>query len=76
MLVRDVMTYNVVTVPSGIPIFEAERLLEAHKFERLPVVDTGKPFSGHVSQPRGTPVCSVQIDRQRDYEDECRNGQS
>ena len=42
MLVRDVMTYNVVTVPSGIPIFEAERLLEAHKFERLPVVDKGK----------------------------------
>ncbi len=42
MLVRDVMTYNVVTVPSGIPIFEAERLLESHKFERLPVVDKGK----------------------------------
>jgi len=42
MLVRDVMTYNVVTVPSAIPVFEAERLLESHKFERLPVVDKGK----------------------------------
>jgi acetoin utilization protein AcuB len=36
------MTYNVVTVPSTIPILEAERLLEAHQFERLPVVDKGK----------------------------------
>ncbi|MGO8991149.1 MAG: CBS domain-containing protein [bacterium] len=42
MLVRDVMTYNVITVPSTIPVFEAERLLESHKFERLPVVDKGK----------------------------------
>jgi acetoin utilization protein AcuB len=42
MLVRDVMTYNVVTVPSTIPILEAERLLEAHQFERLPVMDKGK----------------------------------
>jgi acetoin utilization protein AcuB len=36
------MTYNVITVPSTIPVFEAERLLESHKFERLPVVDKGK----------------------------------
>jgi acetoin utilization protein AcuB len=42
MLVRDVMTYNVVTVPSTIPVLEAERLLESHQFERLPVVDKGK----------------------------------
>jgi acetoin utilization protein AcuB len=42
MLVQDVMTYNVVTVPSTTPILEAEQLLEFHKFERLPVVDKGK----------------------------------
>jgi len=42
MLVRDVMTYNVITIPSTITVFEAERLLESHKFERLPVVDKGK----------------------------------
>ena len=42
MFVRDVMTYNVVTVPSTTPVLEAERLLEFHKFERLPVVDKGK----------------------------------
>jgi CBS domain-containing protein len=35
MLVRDVMTHNVVTIPSNMPILEAERLLEFHKFERV-----------------------------------------
>jgi len=42
MLVRDVMTYNVVTIPSSTPVLEAERILEFHRFERLPVVDKGK----------------------------------
>ena len=42
MLVRDVMTHNVVTIPGNMPILEAERLLEFHKFERLPIVDKGK----------------------------------
>ena len=42
MLVRDVMTSNVVTIPSDTPVLEAERILEFHKFERLPVVDKGK----------------------------------
>ena len=42
MLVRDVMTHNVVTISSNMPILEAKRLLEFHKFERLPIVDKGK----------------------------------
>jgi len=42
MLVRDVMTSNVVTIPSSTPVLEAERILEFHRFERLPVVDKGK----------------------------------
>jgi len=42
MLVRDVMTTNVVTIPSSTPVLEAERILEFHRFERLPVVDRGK----------------------------------
>ena len=42
MLVRDVMTSNVITIPSDTPVLEAERILEFHKFERLPVVDKGK----------------------------------
>ena len=42
MLIQDVMTHNVVTIPSDTPVLEAERILEFHKFERLPVVDKGK----------------------------------
>ena len=41
MLVRDVMTYNVVNIPSSMSVLEAERILEFHKFERLPAVDNG-----------------------------------
>jgi len=36
------MTNNVVTIPSNTPVLEAERILEFHKFERLPIVDKGK----------------------------------
>ncbi len=42
MLVRDVMTHDVITISSNLPILEAKHLLESHRFERLPVVDKGK----------------------------------
>jgi acetoin utilization protein AcuB len=42
MLVKDVMTWNVITVPSNTPVLEAERLMEAQRFARLPVVDKGR----------------------------------
>lgn len=42
MLIRDVMTTNVVTVPSSTSIADARRIMEAHRFRRLPVVDKGK----------------------------------
>jgi acetoin utilization protein AcuB len=42
MLVRDIMTSNVITIPSDTPMFEAEKIMEFHKIERLPVVDKGK----------------------------------
>ncbi len=42
MLIRDIMTTNVITIPSDTPIFEAERIMEFHRFARLPVVDRGK----------------------------------
>lgn len=42
MLVRDIMTSNVVTIPSDTPVLEAEQIMLFHKFERLPVVDKGK----------------------------------
>lgn len=42
MKVKDVMTWNVVTVSSDTPMMEAKKLMEAHKVRRLPVVDKGK----------------------------------
>ena len=42
MYIRDIMTTNVVTIPSSTSIAEARRIMEAHGFSRLPVVDKGK----------------------------------
>jgi len=42
MYVRDIMTTNVVTIPSSTSVAEARRIMEAHGFGRLPVVDKGK----------------------------------
>ncbi len=42
MHVRDIMTTNVVTIPSNTTIISAKRIMETHKFRRLPVVDKGK----------------------------------
>jgi len=42
MYVRDIMTTNVVTIPSSTSIAEAKKIMEAHRFRRLPVVDRGK----------------------------------
>ena len=41
MHVRDIMTTNVVTIPSSTSIADAKRIMEAHRFRRLPVVDKG-----------------------------------
>jgi acetoin utilization protein AcuB len=42
MLVLDIMTSNVITIPSDTPVLEAEQIMAFHRFERLPVVDKGK----------------------------------
>lgn len=42
MFVKDVMTMNVVNIPSNTSITDAKRIMEAHKIRRLPVVDRGK----------------------------------
>jgi len=42
MYVRDIMTSNVVTIPSATSIAEAKRIMQAHRFRRLPIVDKGK----------------------------------
>lgn len=42
MKVKDIMTWNVVTVTSDTPIMEARKIMETHRIRRLPVVDRGK----------------------------------
>ncbi len=42
MLVKDVMTTNLVTIPSNTSVLEARKIMETHHIRRLPVVDKGK----------------------------------
>ena len=42
MLVRDIMTTNVITIPSDALMVEAGKIMDFHRIERLPVVDRGK----------------------------------
>ncbi|MFC1999515.1 CBS and ACT domain-containing protein [Chloroflexota bacterium] len=42
MLIREVMTTNVVSIPSDTSLAEARRILDFHKFRRIPVVDRTK----------------------------------
>jgi acetoin utilization protein AcuB len=51
MLIKDVMTAKVVTIPSDTSLSDAKRILQAHKFRRLPVVDKGK-LQGVVTEHR------------------------
>lgn len=51
MKIRDVMTWNVITVSSDTPIMEARKIMEVHNVRRLPVVDRGK-LVGMVSKER------------------------
>ena len=51
MLVKDIMTENVVTVPSKTSIGETKKIMKERKFRRLPVVDNGK-LVGVVTEDR------------------------
>lgn len=42
MIVSDVMTTNVVSIPSHTSLAEARKILDAHHLRRLPVIDRGK----------------------------------
>jgi acetoin utilization protein AcuB len=42
MKIKDIMTWNVISVSSDTPIMEARKIMETHKIRRLPVVDKGK----------------------------------
>ena len=42
MYVKDVMTMNVVNIPSNTTISDAKKIMDAHKIRRLPIIDRGK----------------------------------
>jgi len=42
MYVKDVMTMNVVNIPSNTTISDAKKIMDVHKIRRLPIVDRGK----------------------------------
>ena len=42
MLLRDIMTTNVVTISGDMPVTEARETMKAHKIERIPVAEKGK----------------------------------
>lgn len=42
MIIRDVMTTNVVSIPSTTSLADARRIMDAHRIRRLPVIDKGK----------------------------------
>ncbi|MBM4463002.1 MAG: CBS domain-containing protein [Chloroflexi bacterium] len=42
MFIRDVMTTNVVTIPSSTSLAEAKRIMDFHHLRRVPVVDKGR----------------------------------
>ena len=42
MYVRDIMTTNVITIPSSTSIIDAKRIMGEHRCRRLPVVDKEK----------------------------------
>jgi len=51
MFVKDIMTMNVVTIPSNTSVSDAKRIMEAHRIRRLPIVDRGK-LVGMVTEHR------------------------
>ncbi len=50
MLVRDVMTRDVVTIPSTTSIYDAKKTMEKHKFRRLLVVDKKEKLVGIITE--------------------------
>ena len=42
MKIKDIMSYNVVTIPGKTSFSEAKRIMETHHISRLPVVDKNK----------------------------------
>lgn len=42
MIVADIMTTNVVSIPGDTSLAEARRIMDTHHIRRLPVIDRGE----------------------------------
>jgi len=42
MKIKEIMTYNVVSIPSNTSVAEAKRIMLGHKIKHLPVIDKGQ----------------------------------
>jgi acetoin utilization protein AcuB len=52
MLVKEIMTPNVVTVPRNTPVTDALKIMREHNFSRLPVVDSRGRLIGLITRNR------------------------
>ncbi|MFC1871499.1 CBS domain-containing protein [Chloroflexota bacterium] len=52
MLVKDVMTTNVITITPDTSIGDAQKIMKDNNFRRLPVVDSGGRMVGVVTETR------------------------
>jgi acetoin utilization protein AcuB len=66
MLIKDIMTRNVITMPSTTSIGDAKKFMKDHKLRRVPVVDDGKLVGiitkdrlDHFSPPAPAPLWQV-----------------
>ena len=51
MLIKDIMTKNIVTISSDTSLGDAKKIMKEHKLRRIPVVDKGK-LAGIVTEER------------------------
>ena len=42
MIIRDIMVTNIVSIPSTTSLYDARKIMDAHRIRRLPVIDKGK----------------------------------
>jgi acetoin utilization protein AcuB len=71
MFIRDIMTKNVITVPSDTSITEAKNIILENKIRRLPIVDNGK-LVGIVTKNR----LGLQVNSHTGSSDQSTNGKS
>ncbi|MEM4310988.1 MAG: IMP dehydrogenase [Nitrososphaerales archaeon] len=65
LLVKDVMTKDVITAPEGTSIYEAKEILKANKIEKLPIVDEFGKLKGLIT--------AKDIVKREEYPEACKD---